>query len=305
MIHFSLRQIEYFVAAAQCRSTVNAAKSLSVSQPSISNAIAELEALWDERLFVRIPGKGIELSSAGTRRYQQARQLLQSAAQLSAKEPDSVVGDLSVGCFATLGARHMPTMIERFNLRFPQVRVAIVEGDTEELIERVERGTLDLALIYDMNLARKVKLQAVGLQSPYVLLPEGHRLAAKASLCIQDLQTEPFILLDLPHSRDYFLSLFRSGSVEPNVIMELRSVEMVRSLVAHGHGVSILVTRPAGDLSYDGRPIECRPFDASIPPQRVVIASSQTQKPSRPADAFVVVMRELFNETDTLETSTI
>ncbi|HGM4966706.1 TPA: LysR family transcriptional regulator, partial [Pseudomonas putida] len=51
MIHFSLRQIEYFVAAAQCRSTVNAAKSLSVSQPSISNAIAELEALWDERLF--------------------------------------------------------------------------------------------------------------------------------------------------------------------------------------------------------------------------------------------------------------
>ena len=68
MIHFSLRQIEYFVAAAQCRSTVNAAKSLSVSQPSISNAIAELEALWDERLFVRIPGKRIELSSAGTRR---------------------------------------------------------------------------------------------------------------------------------------------------------------------------------------------------------------------------------------------
>lgn len=304
MIHFSMRQIEYFVAAAQCRSTVKAAKSLSVSQPSISNAISELESLWNERLFVRIPGKGIELSTAGSRRYQQARQLLQSAAQLSAKEPDSVVGDLSVGCFATLGARHMPTMVERFSQRYPEVRVAIVEGDTEELVEQVERGMLDLALIYDMNLARKVKLHAVGLQSPYVLLPKGHRLTAKATLSIQDLEAEHYILLDLPHSRDYFLSLFRSGGVVPNVTIELRSVEMVRSLVAHGHGVSILVTRPAGDLSYDGRPIVCRPFNSSIAPQRVVIASSQTEKPSRPADAFIVMMRELFNEADTLETST-
>ncbi len=303
MIHFSLRQIEYFVAAAECRSTLNAAKALSVSQPSISHAIAELEAQWAERLFVRLPGKGIELSSAGTRRYQQARQLLQSAAQLSAHSSDSVVGDLSVGCFATLGARHMPTMVERFAQRYPSVRIAIFEGDTEELVERVERGTLDLALIYDMHLSRKVTLHPVGLQSPYVLLPEHHALAAKTSLNIQDLGGEPYILLDLPHSRDYFLSLFRAGNVEPNVIMELRSVEMVRSLVAHGHGLSILVTRPAGDLSYDGRRIICRPFDASIAPQRVVIAASKTQKPSRPAAAFVELMREMFNESEVLETS--
>jgi DNA-binding transcriptional LysR family regulator len=302
MIHFSLRQIEYFVAAAECRSTVNAAKKMNVSQPSISHAIAELEALWAERLFVRVPGKGVELSNAGTRRYQQARQLLQSAAQLSADASDSVVGELSVGSFAALGARHMPTMVKQFSQRYPGVRISIFEGDTEELIDRVERGILDVALIYDMHLARKVALHPVGLHLPYVLLPLDHRLAGKATLSIQDLIGEPYILLDLPHSRDYFLSLFRTANVEPNVTMELRSVEMVRALVAHGHGVSILVTRPAGDVSYDGTPVLCRPMDASIAPQRVVIAAANAQKPSRATEAFVALMREIFNEAGVSET---
>jgi DNA-binding transcriptional LysR family regulator len=145
-------------------------------------------------------------------------------------------------------------------------------------------------------LARKVVLHPVGLHLPYVILPLEHHLASKATLSIQDLIGEPYILLDLPHSREYFLSLFRTANVEPNVTMELRSVEMVRSLVAHGHGLSILVTRPAGDLSYDGTPLVCRPMDASIAPQRVVIATAYEQKPSRTIDAFVASMREIFSE---------
>ncbi|MBA6104637.1 MULTISPECIES: LysR substrate-binding domain-containing protein [Pseudomonas] len=302
MIHFSLRQIEYFVAAAECRTTLSAAKRLNVSQPSISHAIAELEDLWKERLFVRLPGKGIELSSAGLRRYHQARQLLESALHLGSASTDDVIGTLSLGCFATLGARHMPAMVERFTKRYPGVRIAIFEGDTEELVEKVERGTLDLALIYDMNLARKVNLHSIGMQVPYVLMPENHPLATKVNLSIQDLSGEPYILLDLPHSREYFLSLFRTANVVPDVVMELRSVEMVRSLVAHGHGVSILVTRPAGDLSYDGRRILCRPLETGVAPQQVVIAASKELNPTRAASAFLKLMGEQFSGNSILDT---
>ncbi|MBB4518352.1 DNA-binding transcriptional LysR family regulator [Paraburkholderia fungorum] len=289
-----MRQIEYFMAAVEHRGALAAAKAMNVSQPSISHAIGELEALWCERLFTRVPSRGLELTAAGKRRYKEARELMQRAAQLGARDTASVVGDLSVGCFATLGARHLPPIIRHFQNHYPDVRLTIQEGDTEELVEEVERGTLDLALIYDMELARQVTLHAVGEQSPYALLPEGHRLAKQTAVSIRELSEEPFFLLDMPHSRDYFLSLFRLAGVSPSVALELRSVEMIRSLVANGHGISILVTRPVGDMSYDGRPIVCRPLDSTIPAQRVVVVAPQTTELPRPAAAFLEVMRDRF-----------
>ena len=76
MIHFSLRQIEYFDAAARCGGAAAAAKALQVSQPSISKAIAELESLWGEQLFVRLHARGLELTAAGALRFRQAHALL-------------------------------------------------------------------------------------------------------------------------------------------------------------------------------------------------------------------------------------
>jgi DNA-binding transcriptional LysR family regulator len=197
-------------------------------------------------------------------------------------------------CFATPGARHLPPILRHFRNHHPDVRLTIQEGDTEELVEEVKRGTLDLALIYDVNLAGQVVLHTIGEQSPYVLLPEGHRLARQRVVTIHDLVHEPFFFLDTPHSRDYFLSLFRRAGVSPSVELELRSVEMIRSLVANGHGVSILVTRPVGDLSYDGRPIVCCPFDPTVPAQRVVVAAPQTTQLPRPTIAVLEVMRDRF-----------
>jgi DNA-binding transcriptional LysR family regulator len=127
-----------------------------------------------------------------------------------------------------------------------------------------------------------------------VLLPEGHRLARPVVVTIHDPVDEPFFLLDMPHSRDYFRSLFRLAGISPTVALELRSVEMIRSLVANGHGVSILVTRPVGDLSYDGRSIVCCPLDSTVPAQRVVVAARQTTQLPRPATAFLEVMRDRF-----------
>jgi DNA-binding transcriptional LysR family regulator len=76
VIHLSLRQIEYFAAAARHGGAARAAQALGVSQPSISKGIAELESLWGEQLFVRIHAKGLELTADGAMRFKQARTLL-------------------------------------------------------------------------------------------------------------------------------------------------------------------------------------------------------------------------------------
>lgn len=294
MIKVTLRQLEYFVAAARHGSTVKAAHALNVSQPSISHAIGELEALWKEKLFYRSHAQGMELSAAGKQRYKQAQNVLQEAQGLDAGTAGRINSELSVGCFSTLGPMYFPDIMRRFHSAHPQVQLTMHEGNTEELLSRIERGALDLALIYDMGLARAVQLHYMDEQAPYILLPAGHPLARRDTLTARDLSRDPFILINLPHSREYFLSIFNFAGVTPQIAMETSSIEMVRSLVANGYGLSILTTRPAKDYSYDGKRIVCKPLSGAFPPQKIVFASSAEFKPSTAALAFLRIAQTQF-----------
>ncbi|GAC1317592.1 MAG: LysR family transcriptional regulator [Collimonas sp.] len=268
---------------------------MNVSQPSISHAIGELEELWNEKLFFRVHAQGLELTAAGKRRYRQAQNVLQHAQELGAGYEDRVEGELSVGCFSTLGPMYFPGIMQAFRKAHPQVKLHMDEGDTEDLLTKVERGTLDLALIYDMGLVRPVQLHYVGEQPPYVLLPMGHPLTHRDSLTVQDLRDASFILINLPHSREYFLSIFSFAGVSLRDVIETNSIEMVRSLVANGHGISILTTRPSRDYSYDGKRIVCKPLSGTFPPQKIAFAAPQERNLSAAAEAFLRVARTHFS----------
>ena len=279
MIHYSLRQIEYFDAAARFGGAAAAAKVLQVSQPSISKAIAELESLWGEQLFVRLHARGLELTAAGAVRFKQAHALLRQAQSLSAPRALDLSGTLRMGCLSTLGARFLPGILSRMQSDYPSIRVQIEEGDTETLMRQIERGAMDTALMFDLGLARNVRLQPIAELWPYALLPHGHALATKTSLRLADLASEPLVLINLPHSRAYFLSLFHAAGLSPQIAYESASMEMVRTRVANGLGVSILTTRPVRDVGYDGKKLACRSLGGALRPQMVVMASHQGDDP--------------------------
>jgi DNA-binding transcriptional LysR family regulator len=296
MIHFSLRQLEYLVAAAHHGGAARAAQALHVSQPSISKAIAELEALWDERLFVRLHARGLELTAAGTARVRQARAVLRQAESLLVPRAVALQGRLRVGCLRTLGPRYLPDILSRLRAAHPEIEVQIIEGDIESLTRQLERGSLDVALLYDLGLAREVRLEAIADLRPYALLPWRHALARQPRLRLSELAREPLILIGLPHSRDYFLSLFRAAGVTPHIAHESPSMEMVRTLVANGLGVSLLTTRPARDTGYDGKRIACRALHGSLQPQSVVLAypADEDQQPAL-TQAFAQAVRASFS----------
>ena len=303
MIHFSLRQLEYLVAAAQHGGAARAAQALHVSQPSISKAIGELEALWDERLFVRLHARGLELTAAGAARVRQARAVLRQAESLLAPRAVALEGRLRVGCLSTLGPRYLPDILSRLRTAHPAIEVELVEGDIESLTRQLERGSLDVALLYDLGLARGVRLEPVAELRPYALLPWGHALARQPRLRLAELAREPLILISLPHSRDYFLSLFRAAGVTPRIAHESPSMEMVRTLVANGLGVSLLTTRPARDTGYDGKRIACRALLGPLQAQSVVLAypADEDQQPAL-AQALAQAVRASFSrQTASLE----
>lgn len=292
LIQYSLRQLEYFVATAQQGGTLQAARSLHVSQPSISNAINALENLWQTRLFVRIHAQGMQLTADGAKRYRRARRILQQAHALGQTNDSDVAGELKIGCFSTLGPRYFPGLVRACQNAYPQIKITLFEADTETLLDHIERDMLDLALMYDTGIAGRVNLHRLDEHAPYVLLPPSHPLARHNSIHVSQLDHEPFILINLPHSREYFLSILSFDGVTPNIVAETSSLEMVRAMVANGLGVSILVTRPNSDISYDGKSIVCKPLEGRFPTQKMVLAATRDHALTPASAAFLNIARQ-------------
>ena len=239
----SLRQFRYVVAAADAGHVTEAARRLNVSQPSISSAIAELEAEIGVPLFIRHHARGVTLTPVGERVVNEARLLLKHAqdfAQNAIEHGDALKGEIAVGCFLTLAIRFMPALLAGFAQHYPGITVTLHEGDQEELIGDAAAGRDRTGACLQPGGARRHPRRAADRSAAAMpIVAADHRLAHREPVSLRELADEPFILLDLPYSRDYFFGLFRAVGVEPRIVFRSRSQELIRGLVAHGHGFAI------------------------------------------------------------------
>ena len=287
---FTLRQLSYFVAAAEAGSMTGASEAAHVSQSAISLAVGDLERQLGAQLFIRHHAQGLSLTPAGQRVISGARDLLARAAALAdeARElGEALTGTLGVACYDTIAPFLMPRLITGFAERQPGVRVVLHEGTMTELHQLVHTGEAELMIAYDLDIARDIELTPLRATRPYVLLPADHRLAARDEVTLKQLAREPLVLLDHPQPSKYFLGLFEAAGVTPTIGYRAASFEMVRSLVARSLGYSLLIQRPATDASYEGLPLVCRPLARPARSLTIVIGAARGAKPTRRAQAFV------------------
>ena len=289
MIGFSFRQLEYFVAAAEHGSISAAARARHVSQPSVSLAVSQLEDTLGERLFRRQVSRGLELTPAGQRLLGRARDILNMAAAMTEDHSDrqTLRGQLTLVCFQDLGPYFAPRLLAGFRAQHPEVVVTLFETDLAGVHRTLSAGKAELALTYELGLDPLTEREVLAQLSPYALLPADHPLATQDDVSLFELARECLILEDIAQTREYFLSLFWSHDLHPMAQQYTQTFEMQRGLVAHGYGVALSCTRPAGDQSYDGKPIICRPLREAVKPQRVVLAQSSAMRPSQVAQAFM------------------
>ncbi|MFC5386171.1 LysR family transcriptional regulator [Aquamicrobium segne] len=296
-MQISLRNLNYVVTTAQMGSVTSAAKNLNVSQPTISAAISQMEAELGVPLFVRHHARGMTLTASGRRLVNEARLLLSHAHNFERSMQSinsSTVGEIMIGSFTTLSTRFMPTLLSGFAQQVPGISVNLEEGNQQEIVEGLLSGRLEFALSYDYALPDEVAKQSLIELPPYVLVAADHPLAMQDSVSLQELATEPFILLDLPHSREYFFNLFLICKIEPRVVYRSHSYELIRGLVGHGHGFTIHNAIPSTTVGYDGSKIAVLPIRETLPPVHVVNLHLRRQ-PIRPAvQAFANYLREAF-----------
>ncbi len=295
----SLRALRYFVAVAETGSVTSGAQLVRVSQPSVSAAIARLEADLKVQLFIRHHAKGLSLTLSGDRLLVQARGLLAHARELeqfAGAMGGAERGEVNAACFITLAPFLLPGLLSAFAARYPEISLSIEEGNQAEVLERLRSGRCEIALTYAYGLSDEFEIELLAELPPRVILAQGHPLARRRKVSLRELAGAPMILLDLPHTRDYFLSLFRSVRIEPRIAHRTRSYEMVRGLAARGLGFGILNAIPRLPWTYDGNKVVAVPIAEELP-NILVVCLRLKKLVARPAvTAFAGFAKQHFAE---------
>jgi DNA-binding transcriptional LysR family regulator len=298
-MRFTLKQVAYFVAAAETGSITLAAERVNISQPSISAAISGLEANFGIQLFIRHHAQGLSLTSEGQRFLREARVLLLQADELqnaASEISQRIAGPLEIGCLATLYPLVIPELLHLFKKRHANARINALAGNQTELFESLRNGQISLVLTYDLNIPPDMDFLPLAKLPPYAYVAANHKLARKRSIALRDLADENFLLLDLPLSRDYFLSLFRHAGINPQIAGRFPHFDVIRSLVARGEGFSLANAQPKNQSSLDGRKLAYLALEPSLKPLTHGIATLKGLRRNPTLNAFLKLCEELLTD---------
>jgi DNA-binding transcriptional LysR family regulator len=265
--------LQFFVAAAEKSSVSAAARMLSISQSSVTEAIQSLEEDLGVVLFER-RARGLELTHKGSLFLRHASQILSdvATARMAFREEEGdVEGRLSLGVTSLVAGYVLSDMLSRYRRAYPKVELSAVEDNADYLQHLLIGGELDVAVLLTSSIRDRAALQVESLLvSPFRLwLPLGHRLADAEAISLDDLASEQLIVLTIDEIEEATRRLMAALSVKPDIAFRTRSVEAVRSLVATGAGVAILPSLVYRPWSLEGDRIEIRDVSGDLPSVQV------------------------------------
>ena len=265
----SLRQIRYFIAAAESGQISQAAIDLHVSQSAITTSIKGLEDLLGMKLFDR-HSHGVVLTYEGHQFLKHSLHIsaaVEEAMRLPGRTNASIEGTVIVAVSNTVAGYFMPPYLARFARSFPNIEIRLKEVDREDIEAGIIAGKYDLAIFLTENLANQEDILFETLiRSPRRLwLSADHRFVGMSSVSLQDISTEPYIMLTVDEASNTALRYWNQTQYQPNVIFRTSSVEAVRSMVANGTGVCILSDMVYSQWSLEGLRLEVASVTEEIP----------------------------------------
>ncbi|WP_039799665.1 LysR family transcriptional regulator [Nocardia araoensis] len=240
-----LQQMRYVIAVAETNSFTRAAERCLVVQSALSHQIARLERELGARLFERT-SRRVRLTPAGAAFLPAARQCL-DAADRAAAEVAAAVGEvrgrLAVGLIPTVAAVDIPEALRDFRRRHPHVRISLRVGASEELVEKVEQGAIDIAFLGLPTTARPrgVVAHELARDRLVAVVAPDHPLAGQRSTDLRTLSSEVFV--DLPAGTAGRLQsdqAFAAAGLDRDVAFEVTSADYIARLVRPGLAVAML-----------------------------------------------------------------
>jgi len=239
-----LRQLKYFIKAAELQNFTDAAAAVFITQSTLSQQIKQLEDELQLPLFDRV-AKRVRLTEAGRFFLPYAQKTIREAEDGHDMLKDLMnlqSGTLTVG--TTYGLTNLLTKaVLDFSAKYPDIKLQIGFGTTHDLLAQLEQGKLDMMLSFmPEQETPAVQSEKIFSSCLALIVHSGHPLAQKKQVNLRQLSEISLLLPSAGYSiRNYLDSVLQKHHVTPNVKMEVNDIHMLLQLVDTGRWATVLM----------------------------------------------------------------
>lgn len=307
----TLAQLRTFVTIAECKHFGTAATKLSISQPSLSQALVALETGLGVQLIERSTRKVI-VTPAGEKLLPFAKSTLDAAESFlsHAKGANgSLTGPLTVGIIPTAAPYILPSMLSIVDEEYPDLEPHIVEDQTKHLLALLRDGAIDVAMMALPSEAPGMKEIPLYDEDFIVVTASDHPFAGRQDLELSALEDLDLLLLDDGHClHDQIVDLCRRGDINPisstTAVTRASSLTTVMQLVVAGLGSTLV---PISAIPWEcTRPgLATANFNSDVTANRhigLVYRSSSSR--AEEFEQFALILQRAFQEAVALAAAT-
>lgn len=265
----NLRDLHYFIILAETKHFGEAAKKCFVSQPTLSMQIKKLEEGLGVILFERT-NKQVFLTEQGQVLLPMAKKVLLLIKELKESADllnDPFSGELHLGAIPTVAPYLLPLIMPLIKQHFPNLKIWLIEEQTQRLIEKLEAGELDAAIMAEPN-PGSFSCQVLLEEVFYFACAKTNPLAALESISLNALADQQLLLLEEGHClREQAMAVCHMAQVNDIADFTATSLETLRLMVQAGMGVTLLPKLSV--LSHSSDLIRYLPFQDPIPSRTI------------------------------------
>ena len=287
-----LRVLRYFLAVAREENISRAAEALHTAQPSLSRQMKELEAELGKTLFIR-GRRRITLTEEGMflrRRAEEIIGLVDKTTNALTAEGSIVAGDVYIGAGETEGMRLIARAAGRLGQQYPDVHPHIISGDRVDILEQLDKGLIDFALLVGGSDSRKYEHIRLPARDTWgVLMRKDHPLAQKSSITPEDLFQQPLLLSRQIKDGSPFLTWMDRSLAQLNVVSTHNLIYNASLMVEEGLGIAVTLE---GLINTAGESLLCyRPLSPRLEVE-LSLAWKRYQTFSPAASKFLELLRK-------------
>ena len=286
-----LRVLQYFVAVAKEQNISSAAKSLHLSQPTLSRQLKDLEDKLGKPLMIR-GNRKITLTEEGLLLRKRAEEILDLVGRTEkeiTQSDETVSGDIYIGTGETDGVRQIAKTAKQLQSMYPKIHLHIVSGDALDVCERLDKGLFDFGILLgDMDKMKYHYLTFPTRDTWGVLMRRDSPLAQKEAIVPQDLWDKPLILSRQSENKS---GLYRWLQREPSQLHTVATYNLIYNaslMVDEGMGYAFtldkLINTTQSNLCF-------RPLNPQLTLEMNLIWK-KSQVFSKAAEVFLQTLRE-------------
>ena len=239
-------RLEVFEKVAQRLSFSRAAEELSISQPAVSKHIKNLEKQYNTKLFHR-SGSGIKLTRAGEILLKYTKQIKALYERLEFDLNTLNLkhkGKISIGASTTITQYILPQILASFHQKFPDLRVNLINGNTEQIERALSNQQIDLGIIEGQSLRNEFRYIKFLRDEIVLTARASHPLVRKGTVNLQELKNLPLAMRE-PGSgtREVILHKLKEKSIslsDLNIEIELGSTEAIKNYILHSDALALI-----------------------------------------------------------------